>query len=177
MRIIPKKRSRPAAPEALRRRGLRLTNPRRLILEVVQGTDVHPTAEWIHRRVRRGAPRVSLGTVYRNLRLLAGEGLVREMADGRGLGRFDGNLGDHQHVICSDCGRISDLDVPFDLSAPVRAAARAAESSCTAAVPTAPESAAGPAVAVRGSTFTTHMKEEEESWQGRVSREPRVTRT
>jgi Fur family peroxide stress response transcriptional regulator len=47
------------------------------------------------------------------------------MADGRGLGRFDGNLGDHQHVICSDCGRISDLDVPFDLSAPARAAARA----------------------------------------------------
>jgi Fe2+ or Zn2+ uptake regulation protein len=68
---------------------------------------------------------VSLGTVYRNLRLLAGEGLVREMADSRGLGRFDGNLGDHQHVVCSDCGRISDLDVPFDLSAPARAAARA----------------------------------------------------
>src|SRR5262249_2688510 len=52
-------------------RGLRLTDQRRLILAVVQETDRHPTAEWVHAAVRRRRPRVSLATVYRNLRLLA----------------------------------------------------------------------------------------------------------
>jgi Fe2+ or Zn2+ uptake regulation protein len=110
--------------EALRRHGLRLTNPRRLILEVVRATDVHPTALWVHRQVRRKLPRVSLGTVYRNLRILAGEGLLKEMADGRGLGRFDGNVSDHHHLTCSSCGRISDLAAPLDRSLESRVASR-----------------------------------------------------
>ncbi|PYO55798.1 MAG: transcriptional repressor, partial [Candidatus Rokuibacteriota bacterium] len=45
--------------------GLRLTGPRRVVLEVVRATDAHPTAETVHRMVRRRLPRVSLGTVYR----------------------------------------------------------------------------------------------------------------
>ena len=59
----------------LRGRGLRLTGARRLVLEVVRSTDAHPTAEWVHPMVGRRRPRVSLGTVYRNLRLsLQGRG-------------------------------------------------------------------------------------------------------
>ena len=41
----------------LRARGLRLTGPRRLVLEVVRATESHPTAEWVHRMVRRRLPR------------------------------------------------------------------------------------------------------------------------
>ena len=128
MRIIPNNSSNGLGPEALRRRGLRLTGPRRLILEVVQRTDLHPTAEWVYRKVRRRLPRVSLGTVYRNLRLLVDEGIVEELpgAPGRhaGKARFDGNASVHHHFTCSDCGRIHDLTAPVDPSLDRRMAVR-----------------------------------------------------
>src|SRR6266404_1002174 len=78
------------AIDTLRDRGLRLTRPRRIILDVVRATDAHPTAAFVYRRVRRRLPRVSLATVYRNLRVLAAEGFLAERADAAGL-RFDGN--------------------------------------------------------------------------------------
>src|SRR5499425_1903888 len=87
---------------ALRARGLRLTGPRRVILEVLRGTESHPTAEWVHRVVRRRLPRVSLGTVYRNLRLLVAEGLVQELPGPHA--RFDGNTSEHHHFTCVGCG-------------------------------------------------------------------------
>lgn len=121
MRIITRNGRGGRGEETLRRRGFRLTDPRRLILEVVQGTDIHPTAEWVHRQVRRRLPRVSLGTVYRNLRLLVEEGLVQELpgASGRRAGmsrlaRFDGNTSVHHHFTCSDCARIHDLTASVD---------------------------------------------------------------
>jgi Fe2+ or Zn2+ uptake regulation protein len=121
MRIIPRKgegaKATDAAPapeasaSALRERGLRLTGPRRVVLEVVRGTGSHPTAEWVHRMVRRRLPRVSLGTVYRNLRLLVEEGLVQELPGPHA--RFDGNLGRHHHFTCVGCGRILDVEGPL----------------------------------------------------------------
>ena len=96
---------------ALRARGLRLTGPRRVVLEVVRGSETHPTAEWVHRMVRRRLPRVSLGTVYRNLRLLVEEGLVQELPGPHA--RFDGNLARHHHFTCTTCGRILDVDGPL----------------------------------------------------------------
>jgi Fe2+ or Zn2+ uptake regulation protein len=121
MRIIPRNgprgRAAVAAPgadtsaSALRERGLRLTGPRRVVLEVVRGTGSHPTAEWVHRMVRRRLPRVSLGTVYRNLRLLVEEGLVQELPGPHA--RFYGNLGRHHHFTCTACGRILDVDGPL----------------------------------------------------------------
>jgi Fe2+ or Zn2+ uptake regulation protein len=65
-------------PDALRARGLRPTRPRRLILDVVRATDAHRTAAFVYQRVRRRLPRVSLATVYRNLRRLAIEGFLAE---------------------------------------------------------------------------------------------------
>lgn len=109
MRMIPK--SRPGPPPAdhpLRARGLRLTAPRRLILEAVRASGAHPSAALVYAQVRRRLPRVSLATVYRNLRMLAARGLLRERADGSGL-RFDGNLAPHDHFTCVVCGRIYDV--------------------------------------------------------------------
>src|SRR5881398_1570991 len=94
----------------LRARGLRLTRQRRIILEVVRATDAHPTAAFVYRRVRRRLPRVSLATVYRNLRVLAAEGVLAERADAGGL-RFDGNAEPHDHFTCVACGRIHDVPV------------------------------------------------------------------
>ena len=100
-----------ASATALRGVGLRLTGPRRLVLDVVRGTDTHPTAEAVHQLVRRRLPRVSLGTVYRNLRLLVTLGLVQELPGPHA--RFDGNLRDHHHFTCLACGRIADVDGPL----------------------------------------------------------------
>ena len=104
--MIPERESRGAA--ALRAKGLRLTAPRRLILDVVRTTDAHPTAAFVYQRVRRRLPRVSLATVYRNLRRLAQEGFLLERADATGM-RFDGNLKPHDHFTCLRCGRIYDV--------------------------------------------------------------------
>src|SRR5882724_8147083 len=110
MRTIPEN-----SDAALRARGLRLTGPRRVVLEVLRGTDAHPTAESVHRLVRRRLPRVSLGTVYRNLRLLVAEGLAAEIPGPHA--RFDANMDAHHHFTCVRCGRIVDVDGP--LAAPL----------------------------------------------------------
>jgi Fur family transcriptional regulator, peroxide stress response regulator len=93
---------------ALRARGLRATMPRRVILDVVRATNTHPTAAFIFERVRRRLPRVSLGTVYRNLRRLAAEGLLQERVEATGL-RFDPNVEPHDHFTCLVCGRVVDF--------------------------------------------------------------------
>src|SRR5262245_50023771 len=103
MTIIPKK----GAAAALRDRGLRRTRPREVVLDVVRGTDAHPTAEQVHGLVRRRLPRVSLGTVYRNLRRLVETGLVKQLPGPPA--RFDGNATDHHHFTCTACGRIVDV--------------------------------------------------------------------
>jgi Fe2+ or Zn2+ uptake regulation protein len=105
LRIIPKKS---AAAALLRARGLRLTEPRRLILEAVRATDAHPSAAFVYRKVRRRLPRVSLATVYRNLRRLAAEGFLLERADADGF-RFDGNVDPHDHFTCIACRRVFDV--------------------------------------------------------------------
>lgn len=121
MRIIPEKRvgreardARPPGAEsaegALRGRGFRLTVPRRTMLDVVRGIKTHPTAEEVHRLVIRRAPRVSLATVYRNLRLLVDAGLLGELPGPRA--RFDANTRAHHHFTCLHCGRIADVEAP-----------------------------------------------------------------
>ncbi len=74
----------------------------------MRATDAHPTAAFVYRRVRRRLPRVSLATVYRNLRRLAAEGFLLERAAANGM-RFDGNLARHDHFTCLRCGRIYDV--------------------------------------------------------------------
>ena len=115
MTITPDKNRGAPKPDgvagALRGAGLRLTGPRRLVLEVVRGSNAHPTAEAVHRMVRSRLPRVSLGTVYRNLRLLVDQGLVKELPGPHT--RFDCNLSEHHHFTCLACGRIADVAGPL----------------------------------------------------------------
>jgi Fur family ferric uptake transcriptional regulator len=107
---------------ALHARGKRLTRPRLVILDIVRASDAHPSAAAVYRQVRRRLPRVSLATVYRNLRMLAAEGLLTERADLAGL-RFDGNTAPHDHFTCLTCGRI--YDVPAgNACVPARVASR-----------------------------------------------------
>ena len=101
---------------------MRNTRQREVVLEAVRSTMDHPTADWVHRRARRRVPRISLGTVYRNLKLLAEAGLIREIHAGGQSVRFDGNTGPHHHVRCVRCGRVNDLEVALDTRREQRAA-------------------------------------------------------
>jgi len=85
----------------------RLTNQKQVILDYVQSVYSHPTAEEVYLAVKRKLPRISLGTVYRNLENFAEEGTILELR-GR-IKRYDGNTSNHQHFICTNCDHIFDI--------------------------------------------------------------------
>jgi len=93
----------------------RSSRQRDVVLDVVRSTMEHPTAEWVYRQARRHLPHISLGTVYRNLKRLADDGLVREVHTAGHPARFDGNTGRHYHIRCLGCGRVNDLPVSVDV--------------------------------------------------------------
>lgn len=102
---------------------LRMTRQRAIILLELQGLRTHPTAEELHRLVRRQLPRVSLGTVYRNLDLLVRQGLALRLAEACGRqSRFDGDASRHYHVRCQSCGRVDDVFLPSPRAIDRRAA-------------------------------------------------------
>lgn len=69
----------------------------------------HPTAETVYLNIREEFPNISLGTVYRNLSLLAELGEIQKLSTGIGPDRFDGNTNQHYHFICNKCGSMLDL--------------------------------------------------------------------
>ena len=71
----------------------------------------HPTAETVYLNIRKEFPNISLGTVYRNLNLLAEIGEIQKLSSGIGPDRFDGNPAPHYHFICRHCGCVMDLTV------------------------------------------------------------------
>jgi Fur family ferric uptake transcriptional regulator len=85
-----------------------MTPQRRVILEVVRDLDIHPTADEVYSRVRERIPRISLGTVYRNLEILTQSGMIRKLEVAGAQKRFDGKLGQHYHLRCMRCGRVED---------------------------------------------------------------------
>jgi Fur family ferric uptake transcriptional regulator len=89
----------------------RISRQRRIILEELQKVKSHPSAQEIYDMVRRRLPRVSLGTVYRNLEILAESGLIRKLESSGAQRRFDSEMGKHYHVRCLRCDRI--VDLPF----------------------------------------------------------------
>ena len=90
----------------------RMTRQRAIILETLRAVDTHPTADEIYGMVREKMPRISLGTVYRNLELLAGSGEIRRLDKAGAQKHFDGNITPHHHVRCRLCGRIGDVFSP-----------------------------------------------------------------
>lgn len=87
----------------------RMTRQRRVILEQLRALKTHPTADELYMIVRRELPRVSLGTVYRNLDVLHKQGEVLRLAGPQT--RFDGNVHEHYHVRCVKCGKVRDVEV------------------------------------------------------------------
>jgi Fur family ferric uptake transcriptional regulator len=90
----------------------RMSRQRKVILEVLERCENHPTADDIYLQVRKEIPRVSLGTVYRNLEILSSTGIVKRVQLSGSQMRFDTCTDDHGHIRCIECQRIDDL--PFD---------------------------------------------------------------
>ena len=96
----------------------RTTKQRTVILETLRGLRSHPTADEIYHLVREKLPKISLGTVYRNLELLANAGEILRLERAGSQKRFDGNSMPHQHARCRKCGRIVDVDPPLVMHIP-----------------------------------------------------------
>lgn len=92
-----------------------MTRQKRTILEELRKVKSHPTADELFQIVRKKLPRVSLGTIYRNLEILTSEKKVRVLEDGNAPRRYDGDIGRHFHVRCVQCGAVSDLVNPVEL--------------------------------------------------------------
>jgi len=89
----------------------RNTRQRQLVLEELRATHSHPTAGELYKAVRERLPRISLGTVYRNLDILQETGDVVRLAGCTGQeARYDGNPHPHLHLQCDRCHRVFDLD-------------------------------------------------------------------
>ncbi len=100
------------AVEKLRRN----TPQRRVILEELDALKSHPTAAELFVAVRKKLPRISLGTVYRNLEVLFEDGQINKLEWAGSETRFDAMLEPHLHIRCTDCGWIQDLMDPVQMS-------------------------------------------------------------
>ena len=90
-------------------RAIRYSKKREAILDAIRGTSCHPSAVWVHQRLKPLHPDLSLGTVYRNLAFFQEQGLIRSVGVVRGQERFDAITAPHSHFICNCCGRVLDL--------------------------------------------------------------------
>ena len=91
---------------------MRNSKQRELIREIIKGRCDHPTAEMIYFSAREINPTISLGTVYRNLKLLTDEKEIVTLETEDKRLHYDGDISRHSHFICSKCGKIIDLFKP-----------------------------------------------------------------
>ncbi len=94
---------------------MRLTTQRQIILEELASVKTHPTANEVYDMVRKRLPRIGLGTVYRNLELMAASGIILKLEVGGTQKRFDATVDPHHHIRCTSCGKVDDIDVPVKI--------------------------------------------------------------
>ena len=90
----------------------RYSQQRERIYQAVRDSRAHPTAQMVYDILRPELPKLSLGTVYRNLQQMAAEGRLVQL-DGP-VARFDAVLPPHAHIRCVHCGQMADLAVSYD---------------------------------------------------------------
>ena len=95
------------APEPM----IRLTTQRQILLQELSNVSTHPTACELYDMVRKRLPRIGLGTVYRNLELMADNGMIMKLEVGGSQKRFDAVTDPHYHIRCSSCNKVEDIEV------------------------------------------------------------------
>ncbi len=88
---------------------LKYSRQREAIKKFLMTRDDHPTADVVYSNVRTEFPNISLGTVYRNLTLLADLGEISRLRVGDGVDHFDADTSPHYHFVCESCGGVTDL--------------------------------------------------------------------
>lgn len=89
---------------------MRFSKQRDLILNIVQNTRIHPTADYVYEKARNKLPNVSLGTIYRNLGQLVDNNQLKSI-NIDGTIHYDAFLDDHQHFQCKTCNRVFDIEI------------------------------------------------------------------
>ena len=98
---------------ALIQRGVSITPKRDKVLEILASSNDHPNVGDLHAEVQRWHPSTSLATVYNTIELLKETGQVLELEFSASANRYDGRRPDsHPHLVCLECQRIEDLDIP-----------------------------------------------------------------
>jgi len=91
----------------------RNTKQRTVILEILRKSGCHPTAEAIYQDARKVLPKISLGTVYRNLNFLREQGMVQEIrTNSESSSLFEGKCAPHAHFHCTKCQAVFDIPLP-----------------------------------------------------------------
>jgi Fur family peroxide stress response transcriptional regulator len=92
---------------------LGITKQRQAVLQVIQDSEDHLTANEVFDKARKIQPGISFATVYNSLRFLKEQGMIGEVRFGSDAARFDRTLDRHDHAICNECGKLIDLDLPI----------------------------------------------------------------
>ena len=87
---------------------VRFSHQREKIREIVYNTNSHPTADKIFLEAKKSIPKISLGTVYRNLKQLEISGEIKTIYDDN-IVRYDWNTEPHNHLKCKNCGDLIDI--------------------------------------------------------------------
>lgn len=94
--------------------GLRVTNQRALILEIVRHGQGHLDADEVCRQAQEKQPRLSLSTVYRSLRLFKKLGLIEELHFDEAHHHYEVKpSAEHHHLLCLGCGRVIEFHYPL----------------------------------------------------------------
>jgi Fur family ferric uptake transcriptional regulator len=94
--------------------GRPITNQRKLLLDLIRKADGHLDADEVYRRAKIINPRISLATVYRNLKLFKELGLIAESNIGDTHSHYERkDTAEHYHLICLGCGKIIEFDSPL----------------------------------------------------------------
>ena len=88
---------------------LRHSHQRDMIYNYLLASTAHPSAEMIYEDLKKEEPSLSLGTVYRNLKLLEELGSVKKVTSLNNIERYDAITDDHVHFVCNCCGAVIDL--------------------------------------------------------------------
>ena len=94
-------------------KSIRNTVQRSLVLQAVTALHTHPTADEVYLMIAEKHPSISRSTVYRNLNLLAEEGEIQKVPVPGGADRYDFRAVPHYHIRCVRCGRVFDVDMPY----------------------------------------------------------------
>ena len=96
--------------QQLRNRHIAVTPQRLAVMAALQNRRDHPTADHLYQEVRRRLPAISFNTVYKTLEILCQRGMVIKVNPLHAVARYDGETGQHAHLICRQCHHIIDLD-------------------------------------------------------------------